>query len=55
MITKEDITWYVNNQEVARTANKLGTKLFLSVIAFLPEGVKATGTTSIDWIKVYKR
>ncbi len=55
IITKEDITWYVNNQEVARTANKLGTKLFLSVIAFLPEGVKATGTTSIDWIKVYKR
>lgn len=53
-ITKSDITWYVNNQEVARTANKLGTKLFPTVIAFLPEGVKSTGVTSIDWFKVYK-
>ena len=53
-ITKSDITWYVNNQEVARTANKLGTKVFPTVIAFLPEGVKSTGVTSIDWFKVYK-
>lgn len=53
-ITKSDITWYVNNQEVLRTANKLGTKLFPTVIAFLPEGVKSTGVTSIDWFKVYK-
>ena len=54
MITSSDITWYVNNQEVARTPNKLGTKLFPTVIAFLPKGVKATGVTSIDWFKVYK-
>ena len=54
IITPADITWYVNNQEVARTANKLGTKLFPAVIAFLPEGVKSTGQTSIDWFKVYK-
>ena len=54
VITPSDLTWYVNNQEVARTANKLNTKLFPTVIAFLPEGVKATGTTSIDWFKAYK-
>ena len=53
-ISSADITWYVNNQEVARTANKLGTKVFPTVIAFLPEGVKATGMTSIDWFKAYK-
>ena len=53
-ITSSDITWFVNNQEVARTANKLGTKLFPMVMAFLPEGVKSTGTTSIDWFKAYK-
>lgn len=54
IITPSDITWYVNNQEVARTANKLGTKVFPTVIAFLPEGVKSTGYTSIDWFKAYK-
>lgn len=54
IITSSDITWYVNNQEVARTANKLGTKVFPAIIAFLPEGVKATGTTSVDWFKIYK-
>jgi len=54
VITPADLTWYVNNQEVARTANKLDTTLFPTVIAFLPEGVKATGTTSIDWFKAYK-
>ena len=54
IISSADITWYINNQEVARTANKLGTKVFPTVIAFLPEGVKATGVTSIDWFKVYK-
>ena len=53
-ITKSDITWYVNNQEVARTANKLGTKVFPTIIEFLPEGVKGTGMTAIDWFKVYK-
>ena len=55
IITKEDITWYVNNQEVARAANKLTGKVFPTVIAFLPEGVKGTGSISIDWFKVYKR
>ena len=53
-ITSSDITWYVNNQEVVRTVNKLGTKVFPTVIAFLPEGVKGTGVTSVDWFKVYK-
>lgn len=54
VITPADLTWYVNNQEVVRTANKLDTTLFPTVIAFLPEGLKATGTTSIDWFKAYK-
>lgn len=54
IITKADITWYINNQEVARTANKLGTKVFPTIIAFLPEGVKSAGETSIDWFKAYK-
>lgn len=54
IITSADITWYVNNQEVARTANKLGSKVFPTVIAFLPEGVKSTGVVSIDWFKAYK-
>jgi hypothetical protein len=54
IITKADITWYINNQEVARTANKLGTKMFPTIIAFLPEGVKSAGETSIDWFKAYK-
>lgn len=53
-ITPSDITWFVNNQEVARTANKLGAKLFPIVMAFLPKGVKSTGATSVDWFKVYK-
>ena len=53
-ITKSDITWYINNQEVARTANKLGTKLFPTIIAFLPQGIKGTGAVTIDWIKAYK-
>ena len=54
IITSADITWYVNNQEVARTANKLDTTLFPAVIAFLREGEKATGQVGIDWFKVYK-
>ena len=54
IITPADLTWYVNNQEVARTANKLGTTLFPAVIAFLPEDLKATGQVGIDWFKVYK-
>lgn len=54
VITPADLTWYVNNQEVARTANKLGTTLFPAVIAFLPEGEKATGQVGIDWFKAYK-
>ena len=53
-ITKSDITWYVNNQEVARTANKLGTKVFPAIIEFLPKDVKGTGSVSIDWFKAYK-
>ena len=53
VITSSDITWFVNDQEIARTANKLGTKLFPTVIAVLPEGVKGTGVTSIDWFKAY--
>ena len=53
-ITKSDITWYINNQEVARTANKLGTKVFPTIIAFLPEGVKGTGSVVVDWFKAYK-
>lgn len=53
-ITKSDITWYVNNQEVARTANKLGTKVFPAIIEFLPKDVKGIGSVSIDWFKAYK-
>lgn len=52
-ITDSDITWSVNNQEVAHTANKLTGKLYPMVTAFLPEGEAAPGSVSVDWIKAY--
>ncbi len=54
-ISGSEIVWYVNNQEVLRTANTLaGASLYPAVAEYIPEGVTTgTGKVEIDWLHVY--
>jgi hypothetical protein len=53
---KEVIT-YVNNQEVARVKNTWSAEdMYIYLRSYLPEKEKAaTGTLSVDWIRVYAK
>lgn len=56
-VTKKEIVWYVNNQEVMRAANTLGgASLYPAVATFLPEGTPAgAGKVEVDWVRIYNK
>ena len=57
LISGKEIVWYVNNQEVMRSANILnGVKVFPVVTEYIPVGATAgTGKVEVDWIRVYNK
>lgn len=52
---KNELVWYVNNMEVARTRNTLpNTPLHITMRTFAPKGqMTSEGQLEIDWIKVF--
>ena len=55
MVTKKEIAWYVNNQEVMRVPNTAeGVAFYPAIAAYLPAQAKtAEGKVEVDWVKVY--
>ena len=55
MVTKKEIAWYVNNQEVMRVPNTAeGVAFYPAIAAYLPAQAKAAeGKVEVDWVKVY--
>ena len=55
MVTKKEIAWYVNNQEVMRVPNTTeGVAFYPAIAAYLPAQAKAAeGKVEVDWVKVY--
>lgn len=55
LLTKKDIVWYINNQEVMRRPNTFnGTLFYPAVATFLPSGAAAgTGSVEVDWVRAY--
>lgn len=54
-VSEEELTWYVNNQEVLRLPNTLSrVSLYPAVAAYLPKQAQAgTGKVEADWVKAY--
>ena len=54
---KKEVVAYVNNVEVARTANTLsGEAMHLVLRSYLPAGQKVnTGKMEVDWIRIYSK
>ena len=55
MVTKKEIAWYVNNQEVMRVPNTAeGVAFYPAIAAYLPAQAKAAeGKVEVDWVKAY--
>lgn len=53
-ISKTEIVWYVQDQEILRVKNTLGNRTYTPVMAaYLPANAKpSTGMMEIDWIKI---
>ena len=52
---KNELVWYVNNMEVARTKNTLPNEpLHITMRSFIPQGkMGGAGDLEIDWVKVF--
>ena len=52
---KNELVWYVNNMEVARTKNTLPNEpLHITMRSFIPKGkMGGAGDLEIDWVKVF--
>lgn len=52
---KNELVWYVNNMEVARTKNTLPNEpMHITMRSFIPKGKRGgTGDLEVEWIKVF--